>query len=159
MLSVDVNQKVNKISLTDDGDVATEPGSISNSFNNFFVDVGPKLTSDIKHSGKDYFEYLSNPTQKTLLMKPIVADEVVKIVSKLNQNESLGHDGIGNLIVKKATSIISKPLADIFNLSFQLAVCQNSLNLLRLYPFIKKRILKYSQITVLYLYYLAFQKY
>ena len=31
--------------------------------NKFFVDVGPKLTSNIKHSRKDYFEYLLNPTQ------------------------------------------------------------------------------------------------
>ena len=49
-------------------------------------------------------------------MKPIVADEVVKIIGKLNQNKSPGHDGVGNLIVKKVASVISKPLTDIFNL-------------------------------------------
>ena len=96
MLLVDVNQKSQQnIFKTDDGDVVTEPDSISNSFNNFFVDVGPKLASNIKHSGKDYFEYLFNPTQNSLFMKPIVADEVVKIIGKLNQNKSPGHDGLG----------------------------------------------------------------
>ena len=86
---------------TDDGDVVTEPDTFSNSFNNFFVDVGPTLASNIKHSGKDYFEYLLNPTQKSLFMKPIVADEVVKIISKLNQNKSPGHDGIGKFNCQK----------------------------------------------------------
>ena len=32
-------------------------------------------------------------------MKPIIADEVVKIISKFNRNKSPGDDGIGNLIV------------------------------------------------------------
>ena len=91
-------------------------------------------------------------------MKPIFADEVVKIISKLNQDKSLGHDGIVNLIVKKVASVISKPLTDISNRHCPLVLCQNSLNLLRLNPSIKKRILKYSHITVLSLYYLAFQK-
>ena len=38
-------------------------------------------------------------------------------LSKLNQNKSPGHSGIGNLIVKKVASTVSKPLTDIFNLS------------------------------------------
>ena len=49
---------------TDDGDEVTEPDSISNAFNDFFVNIGPKRASTIKHSRKDYFEYLLNPTQK-----------------------------------------------------------------------------------------------
>ena len=123
-----------------------------------FSFAGLKLASNIKHSEKGYFKYLSNPTQKTLFIKPIVADEVVKIISKLNQNKNPGHDGIGNLIVKKVASIISKPLTDIFNLSLSMSggSVPEQLKLakvLRLYPIIlKKRILKYSQITVLLLF-------
>ena len=159
MLLVDVNQNIFK---TDDGDVVTEPDNISNSFNNFFVEVGPKLASpNTELSGKYYFEYLLNPTQKSLFMKPIVADEVVKITSKHYQNKSPGHDGFGSLIVNKVASIISKPLTDIFNLSLSTGIVPEQLKLAKvsLYPSIKKRILKYSKTTVLYLYYLAFQKY
>ena len=123
---------------TDDGDVVTEPDSISNSFNNFFVDVGPKLASNIKHSGKDYFEYLLNPTQKSLFMKPIVAEEIVKLIGKLNKNKSPGHDGIGNLIVKKVASVISKPLTDIFNLSLSTGMVPEQLKLAKVIPIYKK---------------------
>ena len=62
-------------------------------------------------------------------MKPIVADEVVRIISKLNQNKSPGQDGIGNLIVKKVASIISKPLTDIFNLSLSTGIVPEQLKL------------------------------
>ena len=41
-----------------------EPDEISNSFNDFFVNIGPKLASGIKRTGKDFFDYLLNPTQK-----------------------------------------------------------------------------------------------
>ena len=81
---------------TDDGDIVKQPDKISNSFNYFFINIGTKLASDIKHSGKDYFKYILNPTQTSLFMKPIIAEEIVKIISKFNQNKSPGHDGIGN---------------------------------------------------------------
>ena len=107
-------------------------------FNNFFVNVEPKLASNIKHSVKDYFEYLLDPTQENLFMKPIVADEVVKIINKLNQNKSPGHDGIGNLIVKKVASTISKPSTDIFNLSLSTGIGPEQLKLAKVIPIYKK---------------------
>ena len=113
--------------------------SISNSFNNFFVDVGPKLASNIKHSEKDYFDYLLNSTQKSLFMKLIVADKNVKIVSKLNQNKIPGHDGILNLNVKKVASIIAKPLTDIFNLSLSSGIVPEQTKLVKVMAIYKKR--------------------
>ena len=71
----------------------------------------------IKHSGKDYFDYLLNATQTGLFMNPSIAEEIVKIINKFNQNKSPGHNGIGNFIMKNVAHIVSRPLADIFNLS------------------------------------------
>ena len=52
-------------------------------------------------------------------MKLILADEIVKIIIKFNQNKSPGHDGIDKLglIVKNVAHIISGQLGVIFNLS------------------------------------------
>ena len=50
-------------------------------------------------------------------MKPIVEDEILKIISKFVKNKSPGHDGSGNLIVKSVANELTKPLAAIFNLS------------------------------------------
>ena len=63
---------------------------ISNAFNNFFIDIGPKLVSKIQHN---YFDYLNKPAQTCISAKPIVPKEIVKIISKFNPNKSLGHGG------------------------------------------------------------------
>ena len=123
---------------TDGGHVVNEPDKVSNSFNDFFVNIGPKLTSGIKHSGKDYFEYLLNPTQTSLFMKQIIAEEIVKMISKFNQNKSPGHDGIGNLIVKNVAHIVSRPLADIFNLSLSTGSVPEQLKIAKVIPMYKK---------------------
>ena len=53
----DANLLVKKKSTfkTDDGHVVNEPDKISNSFNDFLVNIGTKLASGIKHSGKRLF--------------------------------------------------------------------------------------------------------
>ena len=81
----------------------TEPKTASNTFNNFFVDIGPKLASKIQHSGKGYFDYLTKPVQTCIYTKPIVAEEIVKIIRKFSPNKSPGHDDITNMVVKKSS--------------------------------------------------------
>ena len=71
-------------------------------------------------------------------MKPILADEIVKIISKFNQNKSAGHDGIGNFIVKNVAHIISGPLADIFNLSLSTGNVPEQLKVAKVIPIYKK---------------------
>ena len=112
--------------------------NIANCFNNFFVDIGPKLASNIKHTGKDYYEYLDEPTQKCLFMNPVVADEVIKIISKFDQNKSPGHDDIGNFIVKKVAKSIAEPLANIFNLSLSTGSVPEQLKIAKVIPIYKK---------------------
>ena len=47
----------------DVGQFITDPQVISSDFNNFFVNIGPKLANEIGTSHQNYFEYLSNPVQ------------------------------------------------------------------------------------------------
>ncbi len=37
-----------------------------NAFNDFFVDIGPKLASKIQHAGKNYYEYMGEPIPKCI---------------------------------------------------------------------------------------------
>ena len=83
--------------------IITEPKTISNTFNNFFVDIGPKLASKIQHTGKNYFDYLIKRAQTCIYTKPIVAEEIVKITGKFNPNKSPGHDDITDMVVKKGS--------------------------------------------------------
>ena len=122
----------------DNGEVVKDPTRICNLFNNFFVEIGPKLASNIHHSGKDFYEYLQHPTQNNLFLNPIHSKEILKIVNKFNQNKSPGHDGIGNRIVKKVIHEIIKPLTDIFNLSLSKGKVPEQLKIAKVIPIYKK---------------------
>ena len=83
------------------GTIITVPTVISNEFNDFFVvvKVAPTLASEIHNTGKNYYDYLNSPCQSSLFMRPIVESEIIKILNKFDQHQSVGHDDIGNFIV------------------------------------------------------------
>ena len=104
----------------DIGNVFINPEEISNQFNDFFVNVGPKLASNIQSTGKSYFEYLKNPINSSMYMKPIVEMDITKIIEKFNPNKSAGDDNIGNSIIKRVAK-------EIVNLSHRYLICQYQL--------------------------------
>ena len=134
---------------------------ISNEFDNFFVNVGPNLASQISCTGKNYYDYLSLPCQTSLFMKPIVQPEVIKIINKFDPNKSAGHDNIGNLIVKKVAKEISHPLTLIFSLSISTGSLPDQLKVAKVISIFKKDEVDFFfffffQITDLFKYCLAY---
>ena len=122
---------------TDGGNIS-DPQVISDAFNDFFVNIGPKLASTIKTDGKNYYDYLSSPLSSSLYMNPIVNEEIVKIIHSFKQNKSTGHDGIGNLIVKRVANEISTPLNIIFNMSISTGIVPDELKVAKVVPIYKK---------------------
>ena len=83
------------------GEMITDSKCIADEFNDFFVNVGPNLAAKINSTGKSFYDYLKNPMDSCMFMKPIVETEIIQIISKFKQNKSAGHDDIGNLIIKQ----------------------------------------------------------
>ena len=71
-------------------------------------------------------------------MKPIVEDEILKIINKFDKNKSAGHDGIGNLIVKRMAKEIVYPLTPILNRSLLTGKVPDSLKIAKVIPIHKK---------------------
>ena len=66
------------------GNIITDPRVISNEFNDFFfVNVGSDLASRIHNTGKPYYDYIKAAHDKSIFMKPIIEDEIVKIIGKI----------------------------------------------------------------------------
>ena len=122
----------------DSGNVITDPQNIADQFNNFFVNVGPKLASDIQNSGKNYHEYLHERVPSSMFMNPIDEMEMVKIINKLKPNKSAGHDNIGNFIIKKVACEIVNPLTNIFNLSLSTGIVPKETKRAKVVPIYKK---------------------
>ncbi len=132
------NKTKQQKSFKADNEEVTDPNVISNAFNNFFVNIGPKLASEIQHNEKDFFDYLKQPQQTCMFFKPTVPDEIIKIIGKFNQTKSPGHDDIGNMIIKRVALEISKPLSIIFNSSLVTGVVPEQLKIAKVIPIYKK---------------------
>ena len=74
----------------DNTDTITIPNEIANRFNNYFTNVGPTLSRQIKKTPKKFTEYLSNKCQNSIFLEPITQSEVEKELMKLNPNKSSG---------------------------------------------------------------------
>ena len=48
------------LQFIDNGETITKPNDIANRFNNYFINVGPTLSSKIDKTAKTFKEYLGN---------------------------------------------------------------------------------------------------
>ena len=73
-----------------------------------------------------------------MYMKPIIEQDVIKIILKFNDNKSAGHDNIGNYIIKRVENEIVKPLTSIFNLSLSTGIVPDKTKIAKVIPVYKK---------------------
>ena len=102
---------------------------IADKFNEYFINVGPNLAKKIQEedSGKTYASYLNEINNKTAFINPTNHNEIELELLSLNQTKSCGYDEISPKIAKQLGKHISKPLAHIFNLSFQTGILPEEL--------------------------------
>ena len=120
------------------GSVFTDPQDILNKFNDFFVNIGPKLASNIQNTGKNYYDYLKGVNPSSMYLKPIVEMDIIKIIDKFNSNKGAGNDNIGNFIIKRVANEIAKPLTMLFNLSITTGIVPEKLKIAKVIPIYKK---------------------
>ena len=75
------------------GWTTTDEMSISEHFNDFFINIGPSLAKLIPRVKKVPMAYLGDAVQETIFLEPITCDEISTIVSKL-KNNATGFDEI-----------------------------------------------------------------
>ncbi len=122
----------------DTGEYTSDPNLISNDFNDFFVNIGPNLASQIENENQNYSDFLFHPSNHTMFMQPVTENEILKIISKLDPNKSPGHDNINNHLIKKIANEICSPLTRLFNLSITKSVFPKDLKMAKVVPIYKK---------------------
>ena len=122
-------------------------------FNDFFVNIGPELASNIHNTGKNYYDYLEDVNPSSMYFKPIVEMDIIKIINKFNSNKGAFNDNIGNLIIKRVANQIVKPLTMIFNLSISTGIVPEMLKIAKVVPIHKKdeaeKFLNYGPVSLL----------
>ncbi|KAJ8019698.1 RNA-directed DNA polymerase from mobile element jockey [Holothuria leucospilota] len=138
MLRKDCTPKiVDEISV--DGTHTSDPNLICAHFNDFFINIGPQLQSEILTSSNDanaYRRYLSPASLFSIFLDPSSEDEIVKIISTL-KSSAPGYDDISPKVVKCIPHLIRKPLCHIFNLSMPPGIVPPRMKVARVIPVFK----------------------
>ena len=74
----------------------TDKKEIAEKFNNFFINIGPKLANELVTVGKpDFKSYLNMNKLKTVFnFTPIEEEQTKTIIKNLKPKNSSGHDNI-----------------------------------------------------------------
>jgi len=108
-----------------DGKLITNQQSIANSFNNYFLTVADKITSNIKNDNTSlnynnpicclhkHFKLLCS-NMKLKYTTPKEIEKNVKSLKSKNSQNSHGYDGIPMKILKVSKPFIASPLTDIY---------------------------------------------
>ena len=94
----------------------SEETKIASAFNDHFSSVADKVRNKIVFNSKDFSFFLENPNLNSFFINPILAEEVFKIISTLDNKKANGPNSIPNVILKTVGEEISVVLSKLFNL-------------------------------------------
>ena len=116
------------------GKIIDDPTTITNNFNNFFVNVGPETEKSIPSvPNMSPTMYLKNRNQFNLIIAHISEKEILDIINSL-ANKSTGPASIPLRLLRAVADIIVVPLCRIVNLSFSCGIFPDVLKVAKVVP-------------------------
>ena len=94
---------------------------IADEFGKFFLTVGKQYAKKISNPVIPSKEYLSKMPRntKSIYFTPVTKSEIMKIIDRLHNKNSHGHDGLSNKLIKSIKTALCKPLCILFNTSLE----------------------------------------
>ena len=125
--------------INDKGMNISDPKTIADLFNDYFINIGPKIDSKINKAKKYYKDYLSGvKIKETFFLSPVTSQEVFNIILSFDLNKSLGPNSIPIYILKISNLFFSHKLSDIANLCFETGVFPDLCKVAKVIPIYKK---------------------
>ena len=125
--------------LNEDGKFITDSKKIANTFNKYFVNIGPEIDKGIPKSDHNYRDYLSSiKVNITFFMSPTKPEEVFDIITSLDINKSTGPNSIPVYVLKVFNNFFSDKLSKIINISFLTGVFPDLCKIAKVIPIFKK---------------------
>ena len=130
------NPSDRQMTLSVDGEQVSDPSSVCQVFNEFFVSIGPSLADAVPPVNVDPCSFIRFHSNSSLFLKPTDTTEILNILKDL-RNSAPGPDGIPALIVKENAETIVPMLAHIINLSFVQGTFPQELKIAKVSPLYK----------------------
>lgn len=125
------------LSVTHDGQTYSSESEIADGFNNYFVNVGPQLASNIPSANKQFESYIKQTACRMEDTK-LTEEEFEKALSATKFDKSPGHDNLNGKIIKSVIDALKPQLFHIFQCSLDSGVFPDSMKLAKVIPLHKK---------------------
>ena len=126
-------------SLNVNGDKISDTQTITDSFNNFFSQIGDNLAAKFAGNNiNEYKKFLGSPANQSMLLYKISQDEIKNAIKNLKNSNSSGDDEITSSFVKLSAPVLIPALHMIFNLSLTSGVYPHKLKIAKVVPIHKK---------------------
>ena len=138
-----INQLIGKgskttdiISIDHNGASIHDQEEIASSFNEYFSEVGEKLSSEIPSTNINYADYIKH-NECTFDFVEIYENEVQAELKNLKANKGFGPDNISPKFLKDSSCVIASTVTNIFNQSLKTGKSADEWALARVSPIFK----------------------
>ena len=111
---------------------------ISNAFNDYFCSIGKELSDKLPHRKNAFINYLQNKIVNSFYLRPIIKEDLIKIIKSLSANKAPGPDNIGAKLLKLKPDLFATPLVQIFNRSIESGIYPTKLKVAKVVTIYKK---------------------
>ena len=112
--------------------------TVTNKFNDYFINVAQNLLKDLGESNNEFQYYLKNPNKHSFFLKEVDPEEVHKLLLKINAKKSSDIFGIYPKLIKLSAEFIKGHLSLIFNESFKGGIVPDKLKSAIVTPYTKE---------------------
>ena len=113
------------------------PKEVSNTFNNFFTNIGPNTEKAIPKSGKCPTTYLKNRINTDFIIAHTSNDELMNIILLLDEKKSTGPSSIPMKLLKIALPVVINPLRKLINHSFITGIFPDAVKISKVIPILE----------------------
>ena len=135
------------------GEVLNDEGNIADTFNEYYVTLGPSLCKKIPDVSVKTDDLAISAQNNSLFLTPTDIHEVLEIIKKLKPKASTGLDDVSSKLIKLSNPIIAIPLTHLINLSLQFGTVPTEMKKAKVLPIHKaddtKLIKNYRPISLL----------
>ena len=140
VVSIKKSSNMNVINRLKDsnGNITSDPAVVASIFNKFFFNVSHDITKNIPRSQKSPVDFMDDRVGNSFFTAPSIPLEISDIISALKSGKSLGPNSIPMKILKSLSSLISSPLSQIINESFQSGIFPDKMKFAKVIPLFKR---------------------